>query len=146
MVESWLEASGKEERDEPRMSSSTWFPPDRHAQTQLDQNHAALSVELASLRELRSLLAGRVRVRTERGDRAVHGQSDSSAISSPLWSTRWLTCVLSPSRQDEIFHIPQAQQYCRGYFLEWDPKLTTPPGLCDQCPLFRIRARDCPCN
>ncbi|KAI8975572.1 alpha-2-glucosyltransferase Alg10 [Mycotypha africana] len=30
---------------------------------------------------------------------------------------------------DEIFHIPQAQQYCRGRYTEWDPKLTTPPGL-----------------
>ncbi|KAI9470982.1 MAG: alpha-1,2-glucosyltransferase ALG10-A-like protein [Benjaminiella poitrasii] len=30
---------------------------------------------------------------------------------------------------DEIFHIPQAQQYCRGDFFTWDPKLTTPPGL-----------------
>ncbi|KAI7902365.1 alpha-2-glucosyltransferase Alg10 [Cokeromyces recurvatus] len=30
---------------------------------------------------------------------------------------------------DEIFHISQAQQYCRGDFYSWDPKLTTPPGL-----------------
>ncbi|KAL7410973.1 DIE2/ALG10 family-domain-containing protein [Mrakia frigida] len=30
---------------------------------------------------------------------------------------------------DEIFHIPQAQQYCSGNFKDWDPKLTTPPGL-----------------
>ncbi|KAJ1721061.1 glucosyltransferase [Coemansia erecta] len=30
---------------------------------------------------------------------------------------------------DEIFHIPQAQQYCQGRFADWDPKLTTPPGL-----------------
>ncbi|ORX66769.1 hypothetical protein DL89DRAFT_59487 [Linderina pennispora] len=30
---------------------------------------------------------------------------------------------------DEIFHIPQAQRYCAGSFHEWDPKLTTPPGL-----------------
>lgn len=32
-------------------------------------------------------------------------------------------------KQDEIFHIPQAQQYCQGDYLTWDPKLTTPPGL-----------------
>jgi DIE2/ALG10 family len=31
--------------------------------------------------------------------------------------------------QDEVFHIPQAQAYCRGEFNVWDPKLTTPPGL-----------------
>ncbi|KAF7306547.1 hypothetical protein MIND_00446000 [Mycena indigotica] len=33
------------------------------------------------------------------------------------------------SNQDEPFHIPQAQAYCRGEFDTWDPKLTTPPGL-----------------
>ncbi|KAI3724173.1 hypothetical protein L2E82_35941 [Cichorium intybus] len=30
---------------------------------------------------------------------------------------------------DEIFHIPQAQQYCAGNFKSWDPMITTPPGL-----------------
>ncbi|KAK4319854.1 hypothetical protein Pmani_009241 [Petrolisthes manimaculis] len=30
---------------------------------------------------------------------------------------------------DEIFHIPQAQKYCEGKFYEWDPKITTLPGL-----------------
>ncbi|KAK4521522.1 uncharacterized protein ATC70_012138 [Mucor velutinosus] len=30
---------------------------------------------------------------------------------------------------DEIFHVPQAQQYCHGDYYTWDPKLTTPPGL-----------------
>ncbi|XP_047329385.1 dol-P-Glc:Glc(2)Man(9)GlcNAc(2)-PP-Dol alpha-1,2-glucosyltransferase [Impatiens glandulifera] len=30
---------------------------------------------------------------------------------------------------DEIFHVPQAQQYCKGYFTSWDPMITTPPGL-----------------
>uniref|UniRef100_A0A7N0UFT4 Dol-P-Glc:Glc(2)Man(9)GlcNAc(2)-PP-Dol alpha-1,2-glucosyltransferase n=3 Tax=Kalanchoe fedtschenkoi TaxID=63787 RepID=A0A7N0UFT4_KALFE len=30
---------------------------------------------------------------------------------------------------DEIFHIPQAQQYCKGNFRTWDPMITTPPGL-----------------
>eukprot|EP00268_Persea_americana_P018828 TRINITY_DN19626_c0_g1_i5.p1 TRINITY_DN19626_c0_g1~~TRINITY_DN19626_c0_g1_i5.p1 ORF type:complete len:512 (+),score=41.58 TRINITY_DN19626_c0_g1_i5:227-1762(+) len=30
---------------------------------------------------------------------------------------------------DEIFHIPQAQQYCRGDFKSWDPMITTPSGL-----------------
>lgn len=32
-------------------------------------------------------------------------------------------------KKDEIFHIPQAQKYCDGKFLEWDDKITTPPGL-----------------
>ncbi|KAG8376893.1 hypothetical protein BUALT_Bualt09G0111400 [Buddleja alternifolia] len=30
---------------------------------------------------------------------------------------------------DEIFHVPQAQQYCKGNFRSWDPMITTPPGL-----------------
>ncbi|KAI8847729.1 alpha-2-glucosyltransferase Alg10, partial [Chytridium lagenaria] len=30
---------------------------------------------------------------------------------------------------DEVFHIPQAQRYCNGDFVTYDPKLTTPPGL-----------------
>ncbi|XP_056429648.1 dol-P-Glc:Glc(2)Man(9)GlcNAc(2)-PP-Dol alpha-1,2-glucosyltransferase isoform X2 [Hyla sarda] len=30
---------------------------------------------------------------------------------------------------DEIFHIPQAQQYCQGHFNQWDPMITTLPGL-----------------
>ncbi|XP_020585485.1 dol-P-Glc:Glc(2)Man(9)GlcNAc(2)-PP-Dol alpha-1,2-glucosyltransferase isoform X2 [Phalaenopsis equestris] len=30
---------------------------------------------------------------------------------------------------DEIFHVPQAQRYCRGDFKTWDPMITTPPGL-----------------
>ena len=35
----------------------------------------------------------------------------------------------SDSGQDEVFHIPQAQKYCDGKWLEWDDKITTPPGL-----------------
>lgn len=30
---------------------------------------------------------------------------------------------------DEIFHVPQTQQYCNGSFSKWDNKITTPPGL-----------------
>lgn len=30
---------------------------------------------------------------------------------------------------DEIFHVPQAQQYCKGNFKSWDPMITTPPGM-----------------
>ena len=55
----------------------------------------------------------------------------------------WLTlllhlCCLAPwlvamrqveAYMDEIFHIPQAQKYCQGHFGEWDPKITTFPGL-----------------
>ncbi|TXG58608.1 hypothetical protein EZV62_016437 [Acer yangbiense] len=37
--------------------------------------------------------------------------------------------VVPDSYMDEIFHIPQAQQYCKGNFKSWDPMITTPPGL-----------------
>ena len=30
---------------------------------------------------------------------------------------------------DEVFHIPQAQAYWAGKWSQWDPKITTPPGL-----------------
>ncbi|KAK7485119.1 hypothetical protein BaRGS_00023659 [Batillaria attramentaria] len=30
---------------------------------------------------------------------------------------------------DEVFHVPQAQQYCAGNFTAWDPMITTLPGL-----------------
>nr|XP_043635127.1 dol-P-Glc:Glc(2)Man(9)GlcNAc(2)-PP-Dol alpha-1,2-glucosyltransferase isoform X2 [Erigeron canadensis] len=30
---------------------------------------------------------------------------------------------------DEIFHVPQVQEYCKGNFRSWDPMITTPPGL-----------------
>jgi hypothetical protein len=33
--------------------------------------------------------------------------------------------------EDEYFHIPQAQKYCKGDY-SWDPKITTPPGLYDR--------------
>lgn len=30
---------------------------------------------------------------------------------------------------DEIFHVPQAQKFCEGKFNQWDPMITTLPGL-----------------
>ncbi|KAI9293119.1 hypothetical protein K502DRAFT_338170 [Neoconidiobolus thromboides FSU 785] len=36
---------------------------------------------------------------------------------------------LSLPYMDEIFHIPQVQKYCNGNYTNYDPKLTTPPGL-----------------
>ncbi|KAK0584488.1 hypothetical protein LWI29_014070 [Acer saccharum] len=37
--------------------------------------------------------------------------------------------VVPDPYMDEIFHIPQAQHYCKGNFKSWDPMITTPPGL-----------------
>ncbi|XP_033342291.2 alpha-1,2-glucosyltransferase Alg10 [Megalopta genalis] len=30
---------------------------------------------------------------------------------------------------DEVFHVPQTLQYCASNFTQWDPKITTLPGL-----------------
>ncbi len=40
-----------------------------------------------------------------------------------------INTVQSEPYMDEIFHIPQARKYCNGKFTEWDPKITTLPGL-----------------
>ncbi|KAK6435583.1 glucosyltransferase [Oleoguttula sp. CCFEE 5521] len=45
-----------------------------------------------------------------------------------LWFTAVNTVVPDPYL-DEVFHVPQAKQYCDGRFLHWNPKITTPPGL-----------------
>uniref|UniRef100_A0A8C4Q4F2 Dol-P-Glc:Glc(2)Man(9)GlcNAc(2)-PP-Dol alpha-1,2-glucosyltransferase n=1 Tax=Eptatretus burgeri TaxID=7764 RepID=A0A8C4Q4F2_EPTBU len=41
---------------------------------------------------------------------------------------RMSTTVREPY-MDEIFHVPQAQRFCAGTFQEWDPMITTLPGL-----------------
>ncbi|KAM8908007.1 dol-P-Glc:Glc(2)Man(9)GlcNAc(2)-PP-Dol alpha-1,2-glucosyltransferase [Spinachia spinachia] len=59
-------------------------------------------------------------------------------IFTALCSTNFLISCLLFSRvtreqrepyMDEIFHVPQAQKYCHGKFNEWDPMITTLPGL-----------------
>ncbi|KAJ4953065.1 hypothetical protein NE237_029897 [Protea cynaroides] len=40
-----------------------------------------------------------------------------------------VNCLVPEPYMDEIFHIPQTQQYCKGDFKSWDPMITTPPGL-----------------
>lgn len=40
-----------------------------------------------------------------------------------------ITNLVPEPYMDEIFHIPQAQKYCKGSFKEWDDKITTLPGL-----------------
>ncbi|GAA5867538.1 hypothetical protein JCM8547_001212 [Rhodosporidiobolus lusitaniae] len=61
---------------------------------------------------------------------------------SPLWwtsYTAWAAAVVGVALRvnrlvdepymDEIFHVPQAHQYCQGNWRYWDGALTTPPGL-----------------
>ncbi|XP_010250319.1 PREDICTED: dol-P-Glc:Glc(2)Man(9)GlcNAc(2)-PP-Dol alpha-1,2-glucosyltransferase isoform X2 [Nelumbo nucifera] len=54
------------------------------------------------------------------------------AVIVSLWVipiTLMVNHIVPEPYMDEIFHIPQAQQYCRGNFRSWDPMITTPPGL-----------------
>ncbi|KAJ5154731.1 CAZyme family GT59 [Penicillium coprophilum] len=46
----------------------------------------------------------------------------------PLWVSLVNKAVPEPYL-DEVFHVPQAQAYWSHKWTQWDPKLTTPPGL-----------------
>ncbi|KAF2085981.1 glycosyltransferase family 59 protein [Saccharata proteae CBS 121410] len=72
----------------------------------------------------------------------------------PTWE--WLSRVSATVPQpylDEFFHVRQAQVYCDGNFGNWDPKITTPPGLyllsylvfrlTGRCDIFVLRALNC---
>ena len=39
------------------------------------------------------------------------------------------TLPLLACAQDEVFHERQTRAYCAGHWGEWDPKITTLPGL-----------------
>lgn len=87
-----------------------------------------------------------VRVGSEGSEGAVHGSSfplSPSQSALHLLRSRWLNDLSLSSSQDEIFHIPQTQQYCSGNFKDWDPKLTTPPGLFVFFPLALRSLRSC---
>lgn len=47
---------------------------------------------------------------------------------SVFWRQR-IDSVLPAPYLDEVFHVRQAQAYWQGRWREWDPKITTPPGL-----------------
>ncbi|BGP35598.1 glucosyltransferase [Rhodotorula toruloides] len=46
-----------------------------------------------------------------------------------VWVAVRMNRTVGEPYMDEIFHVPQAQAYCRGDWKYWDPALTTPPGL-----------------
>ena len=50
-------------------------------------------------------------------------------VNAHVYWTKLVNTVVPDPYLDEVFHIPQAQQYWAGNFTEWDPKITTPPGL-----------------
>lgn len=43
--------------------------------------------------------------------------------------TKLISELVPSAFMDEIFHIPQAEEYFRGNWRKWDPMITTPPGL-----------------
>lgn len=66
-----------------------------------------------------------------RGGTAIHGRFRRLLRKLCPAETRSNGTSADPivSLKDEIFHIRQAQTYCAGRWTQWDPKLTTPPGL-----------------
>ncbi|XP_074880993.1 dol-P-Glc:Glc(2)Man(9)GlcNAc(2)-PP-Dol alpha-1,2-glucosyltransferase isoform X2 [Buteo buteo] len=64
-------------------------------------------------------------------------RSEAYGFSAAMSGAFLLSCLLFAAinrRQrgpymDEAFHVPQAQAYCHGRFLQWDPMITTLPGL-----------------
>ncbi|KAG6109703.1 hypothetical protein E4U31_006659 [Claviceps sp. LM219 group G6] len=56
-------------------------------------------------------------------------QANTFTQNFPLVGRYFVKPEVHPQDNDEVFHIPQAQKYCEGRFLEWDDKITTPPGL-----------------
>ncbi|KAL7321349.1 glucosyltransferase [Mucor circinelloides] len=50
-------------------------------------------------------------------------------VANLLATSQFINRHVPEPYMDEIFHVPQAQQYCHGDYYTWDPKLTTPPGL-----------------
>uniref|UniRef100_A0A8C3P1Y1 Dol-P-Glc:Glc(2)Man(9)GlcNAc(2)-PP-Dol alpha-1,2-glucosyltransferase n=1 Tax=Chrysemys picta bellii TaxID=8478 RepID=A0A8C3P1Y1_CHRPI len=57
----------------------------------------------------------------------------SAAISGAFLFSCLLFSALNREQRapymDEAFHVPQAQAYCEGLFQQWDPMITTLPGL-----------------
>ncbi len=63
--------------------------------------------------------------------RKLHGActAPSSASKSQAPPVQTSPLDLRMCLQDEIFHVPQTAKYCQGNLTEWDPKITTFPGL-----------------
>ncbi|OHF00481.1 DIE2/ALG10 family protein [Colletotrichum orchidophilum] len=59
----------------------------------------------------------------------VMAQVDKPYLVSPAPIPQIDSSPCPNRKQDEIFHIPQAQKFCQGRWEEWDDKITTPPGL-----------------
>ncbi|XP_046840095.1 putative Dol-P-Glc:Glc(2)Man(9)GlcNAc(2)-PP-Dol alpha-1,2-glucosyltransferase [Xenia sp. Carnegie-2017] len=62
-------------------------------------------------------------------DMNLFGPSITSLISLSIALVVYLFGKQPDPYMDEIFHIPQVQKYCAHRFDEWDPMITTLPGL-----------------
>lgn len=49
-------------------------------------------------------------------------------VLNSFWQSRINSSIPQPYL-DEVFHVGQAQTYWRHQWTQWDPKITTPPGL-----------------
>ena len=47
----------------------------------------------------------------------------------PALATTLVNKIVPEPYMDEFFHVRQTQAYCAGRWAEWDPKITTFPGL-----------------
>ncbi|KAH1185301.1 hypothetical protein KIL84_018050, partial [Mauremys mutica] len=64
-------------------------------------------------------------------------RSEAYGFSAAISGAFLLSCLLFSALNreqrapymDEAFHVPQAQAYCEGLFQQWDPMITTLPGL-----------------
>ena len=55
-----------------------------------------------------------------------NGVSNKPPLSLPHEQSATARCGVA---QDEPFHVRQTRQYCGGNWTDWDPKITTFPGL-----------------
>ncbi|KAG2183315.1 hypothetical protein INT43_006320, partial [Umbelopsis isabellina] len=60
----------------------------------------------------------------------MQGHAITAAYAAALVGVAFkVNAIVKDPYMDEIFHVPQAQRYCKGDFWTWDPMITTPPGL-----------------
>jgi hypothetical protein len=59
--------------------------------------------------------------------KSVGGQE--CTISCQERRRRTISTAICGFAQDEPFHVKQTRQYCAGNWADWDPKITTFPGL-----------------
>lgn len=52
------------------------------------------------------------------------------ACALQLFLSDYVTRIVPEPYMDEIFHYDQMRQYCNDNFTYWNPKISTPPGLC----------------